>query len=81
MYKLKYFTKAGGMCASDLKNARQIEHINLQQISSFTDIKEFHLPFSGTLVGEYATVSMQNGDRFYIDNEEHVRISEALNCA
>jgi hypothetical protein len=81
MYKLEYFTKAVGMCASDLKNKRQIEHINLQQISSFTAIKEFHLPFSGTLVGEYATVSMQNGDRFYIDNEEHVRISEALNCA
>jgi len=44
-------------------------------------MKEFHLPLSGTYEGDYAVVSMQNGDRFYIDKAEHRRISEALNCA
>lgn len=81
MYKLQYFTTGNGMCASDLENQRQIENINLKQVSSLSDMKEFHLPLSGTYKGDYAIVSMQNGDRFYIDKTEHSRISEALNCA
>jgi hypothetical protein len=81
MYKLQYFTTGNGMCASDLENQRQTESINLQQVSSLSDMKKFHLPLSGTYKGDYAVVSMQNGDRFYIDKVEHGRISEALNCA
>jgi len=80
MYKLKYFTKGNGMCASDLENTQQIEYVNLQQVSSFSDIKKFNLPLSGTYKGDYAIVSMQNGDNFYIDKTEHAKISEALNC-
>lgn len=81
MYKLQYFTTGNGMCASDLENKRQTEYINLQQVSSLSDIKKFHLPLSGTYKGDYATVSMQNGDRFYINKAEHSKIAEALNCA
>ena len=80
MYKLKYFTQGKGMCASDLENKRRIENINLQQVSSLSDIYKFHLPLSGTYVGDYATVSMQNGDTFYIDKEEFTNISTVLNC-
>lgn len=81
MYKLQYFTTGNGMCASDLENQRQTENINLQQVSSLSGMKKFHLPLSGTYKGDYAIVSMQNGDRFYIDKTEHSRISEALDCA
>lgn len=80
MYRLKYFTKGKGMCGSDLENTQQIENVNLQQVSSFSDIKKFNLPFSGTYKGDYAIVSMQNGDIFYISRTEHKKISEALNC-
>lgn len=81
MYKLQYFTTGNGMCASDLEKQRQTENINLQQVSSLSNVKKFHLPLSGTCKGDYAIVSMQNGDRFYIDKKEHNRLSEALNCA
>jgi len=80
MYKLQYLTTGEGMCASDLKNQRQTENINLQQVSSLSDMKKFHLPLSETYKGDYAVVSMQNGDRFYIDKTEHSKIMEALNC-
>jgi hypothetical protein len=80
MYKLQYFTTGNGMCAGDLENLRQTENINLQQVSSISDMKKFHLPLSGTYKGDYAVVSMQNGDRFYIDKTEHRKLTEALNC-
>ena len=78
MYKIQYFTTGNGMCASDLDNQRQTENINLQQVSSLSDMKKFYLPFSGTHKGDYAIVSMQNGDRFYIDKSEHYKIMEVL---
>ena len=80
MYKLKYLTTGNGICASDLENTQQMENVNLQHISSLSDMKKFHLPLSGTYKGDYAMVSMQNGDKFYIDKTEHTKISEALNC-
>ena len=80
MYKLKYLTTGNRICASDLKNTQQMENVNLQHISSLSDMKKFHLPLSGTYKGDYAMVSMQNGDKFYIDKTEHTKISEALNC-
>jgi hypothetical protein len=80
MYKLKYFTTGEGMRASDLENRRQTENINLQQVSSLSGMKKFHLPLSGTYQGDYAVVRMQNGDNFYIDKKEYTKISEALNC-
>jgi len=81
MHKLKYFTTGNGMCESDFKNKRQVEIINLQQIFSFTDMKKFHLPLSGIYKGDYAIVSMQNGDRFYIDQTEQENLKEVLNCS
>ena len=81
MHKLNYFTTGDSLCASDLENQRQTEYINLQQVSSISGIKKFHLPLSGTYKGDYAVVSMQNCDRFYIDKTEHSKLIEALNCA
>lgn len=81
MYKLNYFTTGDSLCASDLENQRQSEYINLQQVSSISDMKKFHLPLSGTYKGDYAVVNMQNGDRFYIDKTEHSKLTGALNCA
>jgi hypothetical protein len=80
MYKLQYFKSGDSICGSDLENKQQVECINLQQVSSLSDIKKFLLPLSGTYKGDYAVVSMQNGDRFYINKAEHSKITEALNC-
>lgn len=80
MYKLQYFKSGYSLCGSDLENKQQVEHINLQQVSSLSDIKKFLLPLSGTYKGDYAVVNMQNGDRFYINKAEHSKIAEALNC-
>jgi len=81
MYKLQYFTKGNGLCASDLENQQQSENINLQQVSSLSDMKKFNLPLSGTYIGDYAIVNMLNGDVFFIDKVEYVKISKALNCS
>ena len=70
MYKLKYFQSGRDLCGSDFKNENKIEYINLQQISSISDIKKFNLPFSGNYAGEYVVVRMSNGSIFYIYKEE-----------
>lgn len=80
MYKLQYFKSGDSLCGSDLENKTEVEYINVQQISSLSDVKKFLLPLSGTYKGDYAVVSMQNGDRFYINKVEHSKIAEALNC-
>ena len=76
MYKLRHFYSGDSFCGSDLDNEKQVEYINLQQVSSLSDIKRFILPLSGTYKGEYAVVSMQNGDRFYIDKTEHGKLKD-----
>lgn len=81
MYKLQYFKSGDSLCGRDLENKTQIEYINLQQVSSLSGIKRFLLPISGVYKGDYAVVSMQNGDRFFINKAEHSKIAEALNCA
>jgi len=81
VYKLQYFKSGDSICGSDLQNKQQVEHINLQQVSSLSDMKKFLLPLSGRYNGDYAVVSMQNGDRFYINKAEHSKIADALNCA
>lgn len=78
MYKLNYFTRGDSLYARDLENQRQIEYVNLHQLSSISDIKKFNVPLSGTYKGDYAVVSMQNGDRFYIDKIEFSKLAEAL---
>lgn len=81
MYKLQYFKCGDSICGSDLENKQQVSYINLQQVSSLSDIKKFLLPLSGTYKGDYAVVSMQNGDIFYINKAEHSKIVDALGCA
>jgi hypothetical protein len=81
MYKLQYFQSGNSICGNDLENKLQIEYINLQQVSSISEVKKLLLPLSGRYKGDYAVVSMQNGDRFYINKVEHSKIAAALNCA
>jgi len=40
MYKLHYFKSGDSLCGDDLENKQQVEHINLQQVSSLSDKKE-----------------------------------------
>lgn len=85
MYKLQYFKSGVSfeysgtlLCGSDLEKQNQTEYINLKQVSSISDMKKFFLPLSGDYRGEYAVVSMQNGDRFYINKTEHSKIVDKL---
>lgn len=66
-YDLKYIKKSNkGLCGDDLKQKQQVDKINLNLISSVSEITKFHLPFSGDYVADYATVTMNNGDIYYI---------------
>jgi hypothetical protein len=70
MYKLKYFSR-GILCGSNFENGRRTIRINLQHVSTVSEIERFVLPFSNKFVGEYAEVRMQNGDTFFIDPVDH----------
>lgn len=78
MHKLEYFKLGNAICADDFKNKPQAEYINLQQISSYSNIKRFTTPLSDRYVDDYAIVSMLNGDRFYINKEEYLKLMEAV---
>ena len=66
-YKLNYFQKGNSLCGADLNNKNQIEMINLSFVSSLSDLKEFRLPFSGEFRGNYAILTMNNCDKYYIN--------------
>ena len=78
MYRLKYFLKSDYICGSDFENEEKEGLINLEQVSSVSNIEKFYLPLSGSYKGEYAIVSMQNRDRYYINNISLEGITEAL---
>lgn len=77
-YKLHYFKKADSICADDLKEKNQIDTINLSLVSSLSDLKKFHLPFSGDFKGNYSLLTMNNGDRYYINENSFADVSEAI---
>jgi len=80
MYKLKYFYKGKSICADDLKSDNKlIDIINLQEISSVSNIKKYHLPFSGDYVGNYSVVSMKNDNTYFIDEEEFNNLTKKFN--
>jgi hypothetical protein len=79
MFKLNYFKKSESICGSDFENKRNTEYINLQQVSSLSELRVFRLPFSGKYVGDYSIVRMLNGDKFAVDKKEYQRIKTALN--
>ena len=74
MYKLEYFTNDTRLCESDFDNKVQTEYINLSEISSISQLKEFKLPFSGKFVGKYSIVSMKNRDNFVIKEAEYLKL-------
>lgn len=79
MFSVQYFKNSESICGSDFKNKRNTEYINLQQVSSLSQLMTFRLPFSGKYVGDYGILSMQNGDKFVVDKDEYQRIKQALN--
>lgn len=79
MYEINYLKKGDSICTNDLKNKEKIATINLNQISSFTDIRKLYTPFSGIYKGDYIVVSMQNGDRYYINKREYFKLNKILN--
>ena len=80
MYKLKYFASGDSFCGSDFERDGHVIYLNLTQLSSFTDLMFFTLPVSGNVKSDYAVVSMQNGDKFYINKTEQVKLLNALGC-
>lgn len=77
-YKLYYFKKADSICANDLEEKNKIENINLSLVSSLSDLQRYHLPISGTFKGNYALLTMNNGDRYYINQTSFENVSEAI---
>jgi len=77
-YRLHYFKKGDGLCGSDLDNRNQVDTINLTFVSSLSDLQKFTLPFSGTFKGNYAVLTMSNGDRYYIKEDIFASVSTAI---
>lgn len=74
MYKLKYLKFGNTLCGSDFDANLKVEYINLKQISSISGINAFYAPISGNLKGNYSIISMNNGDRFAIKEDEFEKI-------
>lgn len=78
-YKLQYVTKSEtGICGSDFDDNRKEDNINTSLILSISSLMEFKLPFSGRFICNYALVTMSNNDKYYIDEEEFIRIYDLL---
>lgn len=76
-HELKYFKFGAGICATDFENKLKTQYINLDHVSSYSDLLEFSLPLSGKPKGLYAIVTMVNGDRFFIHPNEHEKLKSA----
>lgn len=74
MYKLQYFKIGSTLYKGDFKNKLQTIYINPQQISSVSGILNY---FEQKDI-EYAHVTMQNRDIFYINKEEQLKLMEFL---
>jgi hypothetical protein len=79
MYKLHYFKKSQtGICADDFKNATEVDTINLKLLLSLSDLQKFRGPLTGKYIGKFALVTMSNNDKYYIDENSFVDLSETL---
>ena len=68
LYKLYYFSKSKyGICGSDFENERKMVLINISLILSLSDLMKFNLPLSGEYLEDFALLTMQNNDKYYID--------------
>jgi hypothetical protein len=77
-HKIHYFKKSDNICAEDLKEKEKIEIINISLISSISDLLDFKLPFSGKFIGKYALITMNNGDKFYVNEKPYLFMMELL---
>lgn len=78
IYEIKIFTEKT-ICGADFKNKEYIKFINLNLISSLSDLTIFQLPFSGNVSGKFSELKMNNKDLFYIKESEFIKIKEKLN--
>ena len=83
LFALKYFERGDSISGANFHRERQVEFINLQHISSISEIKEFTTPLTGTIIGKAAVVIMKNDDTFFIDplvQEELLSYFKILNA-
>lgn len=76
-HKINYHTKGNGICGSDMNN-NYTDSINISLISSLSELEPFNLPFSNTHKGNYAVLTMNNKDKYYITENSFLEISEIL---
>jgi len=74
LYEIGYFKKGKEICGDDFNNRQEIEEINTLLISSLSALKTFSLPFTGKDIGKYAVITMNNNDKYYIDEEQYKNI-------
>ena len=78
-YKLLYFKKSqDGICGEDFKNKQEIETINLKFLLSLSGLIKYENPFSGCFVGCFATVTMSNNEKYFIDENSFYNVSNAI---
>lgn len=79
LFKLHFLRKSqNGICADDFQNAKEIDTVNLNYLLSLSDLQKFETPFSGRYVGKFAVVTMSNNDKYYIDENSFLDLSEVL---
>ena len=71
--KLIYFgEKNKNICGADIRNKEyKSDLINVNLISSVSDVCRFNNPLSGGYVGDYAIVTMNNRDTYSITPDKH----------
>jgi len=77
MFKIN-FISSHSLCADDFKNKPESVFLNLKYLVSISDLLKFYLPTSGGYVNQYSIVTMLNNSRYYITEEEYLRVYNSL---
>ena len=78
-FKLHFFKKtSNGICANDFKNKTEIDTINLKMVLSLSNLQKFEMPLTGNYVGNYALLTMNNNDKYYLHENSFADLSNAI---
>lgn len=77
-YTIKYFATAERFSGVYFGNNNKKLFVNLNQISTISDLIDYSAPHSNEVEGTYAIITMENSDKFYIEEPEHTQLMEKL---
>jgi hypothetical protein len=77
MYNLKFVRYGESFCSADFDRNKDLTvNVNLSHLVSYTDLKTFSLPHWKKSNKFYSIVSMVNGDKYIIREEEYLKLKE-----